>query len=133
MGMQVVICPKCNSDNLRAQVLCWNCGENLANVEPVDSDSRDAPRLPVPELSMAPISIPTFERRDLAPEKPTSSLQLAFSSGLFFLIILGASLLFQELHMISRIIFIVGLISGFGYLYSKNLPEVSTSAEEGDN
>ncbi len=133
MGMQVVICPKCNSDNLRAQVLCWNCGENLANVEPIDSDSRDAPRLPVPEYPIAPISIPTFESRVLAPEKPTSRLQFAFLAGLFFLIILFASIIFQQLHTISRVILTVGISIGFSGTYIITAEEPSTSSEAGEN
>lgn len=125
---EIVICSQCGWENPASRLTCTWCGEKLIALEP--NNNLPDPAAPFPETGSVIAAHPTT-RVDLErPEKPVSRLQLAFSIGIFFLIILVASIIFQVLQPVSMVIFIVGILIGFGGAYIITEDEPTTSLEE---
>ncbi len=112
VDMQIV-CPNCMTENPCSRLICWRCGENLEDAKRFQEKAgfRDYSK----------------------PKKPASFLLVAFSVGISLLLILAASIFFQVLHPISMIIFIVGIIIGFGLTLLKTSSDWKDSHEGGNS
>jgi len=128
-GEEVVICSQCGWENPASRLTCTWCGEKLIALE--GKDILPDPVHPHPETGSVIASYqPAWE--DIGQtDKPVTRLQLVFSVGIVFLIILVASIIFQVLQPVSRVILIVGIFIGFGGTYIITDEEPSTSSEEG--
>ena len=94
---QIVVCPHCHAKHPASHMYCTKCGERLKRVERIE---KKAP-----------------------PSIKIQRLHLPISLGIFVLIILIGSVIFQQLHVTSRLIFIAGLIFGFGIFYLRIDPQ----------
>jgi len=129
--MKIVVCPHCHAEHPGSRMICSQCGEGLLGVERTE---RQVPSSTNSQLShkLFPTAATHAAVQDHAfPKKPVSRLQLAFSLGLFFLIILAASLIFQEIQPVSKVVFMLGILIGFFGMYVKNHYVRSTSSEGG--
>ncbi len=140
--MSIVICPKCGRANPGSLPNCSECGESLIRVKrtadalgyPAGSTNTDQTSDTLPDdTDDTSDSLPddTTDQEDIAPvyhylhssnrqkKKPGSRNSLVLWIGLFFLAILFASALFQFLGPVSRVIFIVGIMTGLAIAYFK--------------
>jgi len=147
-----VVCPYCMIENPASRLTCWHCGENIVEAKQFQE------KLDPPTVVLSPSDYPTLSQSSVAfpnetpttddlvstqailalgrdhskPEKPSSLIQVAFSVGISLLIILLASIIFQVLKPAPRMIFIAGIIIGFGILMIKT-SSVSKDSNEGAN
>ncbi len=128
---EVIICSQCGWENPASRVTCTWCGEKLIALEGKDILPEQVPP-PAETGSVIALHEPAWKDNGQT-DKPVSRLQLVFSLGIVFLIILVASIIFQVLQPVARVIFIVGILIGFGGTYLVTDEGPSTSSEEGES
>jgi len=155
--MNVVVCPRCARENPGSDLHCSQCGASLEGIERTEVNRKyraadsttNVPAatpaatpaggefihstIPASQLQANPPQKPLVHLRAKSPKEPATRSKPAFAAGICLLVLLMASIYFQSLHPASRLIFVVGIIIGFGLSLIKTYPNLWKDFKNGGN